>query len=67
MGDNDGCRVGFSFTPQGHAVGAHGNMLNGVLVRVFEVYTPEHPNSHCRTLYHRNRGYALAEMVDEDV
>ena len=62
---SDGCRVGF--TPREHAVGARGNMLDGVLVRVFEVFTPEHPNSHCRALYHRNRGYALAEMVDKDV
>ena len=54
----DGCRVGF--TPQEHAVGACGSILDGALVRVFEVFTPEHPNSHCR----RNRGYALTEIVN---
>ena len=58
---SDGCRVGF--TPWEHAVGARGSLLDGKLVRVFEVFTPEHPNSHCRALYHRNRGYALAEIV----
>ena len=58
---SDGCRVGF--TPREHAVGARGSLLDGKLVRVFEVFTPEHPNSHCRALYHRNRGYALAEIV----
>ena len=59
---SDGCRVGF--TPQEQAVGAHGCLLDGVVVRVFEVFTPEHPNSHCRSLYHRNRGYALTEIVN---
>ncbi len=49
---SDGCRVGF--TPQEQAVGARGCLLDGVVVRVFEVYTPEHPNSYCRTLFHRN-------------
>jgi hypothetical protein len=37
---SDGCRV--EFTPRKHAVGAHGSLLDGVLVRVFEVFTPEH-------------------------
>jgi hypothetical protein len=41
-------------------------MLDGVLVRLIEVFTPEHPNSYCRALYHRNRGYALAEIVDDE-
>ena len=63
--DSDGRRA--VFTPREHAVGARGNMLNEVLVRVFEVFTPVHPNLHCRALYHRNHGYALAEMVDKDV
>ena len=58
---SDGCRVGF--TPHEHAVGARGCSLDGALVRLLEVYTPEHPNSHCRALYHRNRGYAIAEIV----
>ncbi len=61
---SDGCRVGF--TPREHAVGARGQMLDGVVVRLFEVFTPEHPNSYCRALYHRNRGYALAEIVDSE-
>ena len=42
-------------------------MIHGVGVRLFEVFTPEHPNSYCHELYHRNRGYALVEVVvDED-
>ena len=60
---SDGCRVGF--TPLEHAAGARGCFLDGTLVRLLEVYTPEHPNSHCRALFHRNRGYAMAEIVYE--
>ena len=59
---SNGCRVGF--TPREHTVGEYGSILDGALVRVFEVFTPEHPNSHCRSLYHRNHGYALTEIVD---
>ena len=54
------------FIPREHAVGARGQMLDGVVVRLFEVFTPEHPNSYCCMLYHRNRSYALAEIVDSE-
>ena len=57
---SDGCRVGF--TPREHAVSTLGQMLDRVVVRLFEVFMPDHPNSYCRTLYHRNCSYALAEM-----
>ncbi len=50
---------------QEQAVSAHGHLLDGVVVRAFEVYTLEHPNSYCRALFHRNRGYALAKIVEE--
>ena len=58
------CRVGF--TPREQTVGERGSILDGAFVRVFEVFTPEHPNSHCCSLYYRNHGYALAEIVVED-
>ena len=45
---SDGCKVGF--TPHKHAVGARGCSLDGALVRLLEVYTPEHPNCHCHAL-----------------
>ena len=62
---SDGCHVGF--TLRVHSVGTHGLMLDGVVVRLFEVFTPEHPNSLCHTLYYRNHGYTLTEIVhDED-
>ena len=54
------------FTSREHAVGTRGQRLDGVLVRLIEVFTPEHPNSYCRALYHRNRSYALAEIVDDE-
>ena len=50
---SDGWRVGF--TLRKHAAGARGCALNGT--------HPEYPNSHSRALYHRNRGYAIAEIV----
>ena len=39
---SDGCRV--AFAPKKHAVGLQSCFLEGVLVRMIEVYTPEHPN-----------------------
>ena len=54
------------FTPREHAVGARGQMLCGVLVRLFVVFMPEHPNSYCHELYHRNLGYTLTEIVDNE-
>ncbi len=59
---SDGCRVGFA--PREHTVGVRGHSLDGALVRLLEVYTPEHPNSHCIALYHRNCGYVISEIVD---
>ena len=61
---SDECHVGF--TPREHAVGARCQMLDGVVVRLFKVFTPEHPNSYCCELYHRNCSYALAEIVDSE-
>lgn len=49
------------FTLREHAV-----ELDGVVVRLFEVNTPEHPNSPCCTLYHRNLSYTLTEIVDKE-
>ena len=54
------------FTPREHAVVARSQMLDGVVVRLFKVFMPEHPNSYCPALYHRNHGYALAEIVDSE-
>ena len=56
---SNGCLVGF--TSQEHSVGACGDSLDGALVGIFEVYTLDHPNSHCHALYSRNYGYTLAK------
>ena len=53
---SDSCRVGFAL-PE-HAVGARGCSLDGALVRLLEVYTPEHPNSHCHAPHPHKCGYA---------
>lgn len=61
---SDGCRV--YFTSREHAVGAHGLMLLGVVMKVFEVYTPKQPNSHSDALYHMNHRYTLGEIIDKE-
>ncbi len=61
---SDGCCVGF--TLREHAVGARGQMLDRVVVRLFRDFMPEHQNLNCHTLYHMNCGYALAEIVDDE-
>ena len=40
-----------------------GCSLDGVLVRLLEVYTPMHPNSHCCALSHHNWRDVVAEIV----
>ena len=59
-----GCWVGF--TPREHAIGTHGQMLDGLVVRLFKVFMPEHPNLFCCALYHRNHGYTLTDIVDDE-
>ena len=61
---SDGCRV--AFAPREQAAGHHGCFLDGVVVPMIDVYTPEHPNRFCRALYHRNGGYGMAEIVDDE-
>ncbi len=65
MSDNecDGCRDGFA--PREHAVGARGHLLDGRLVRLFELYMPGHPNSDYLAVYHWDCGYAIMEIDHE--
>jgi hypothetical protein len=58
----DGCRI--CFTAREYAIGKNAQMLDGVMLRITEVFLPDSPNSSMRALYHRNRGYAYAETVD---
>ena len=57
----DGCRI--CFTAREYAIGKNAQMLDGVMLRITEVFLPDSPNSSMRALYHRNRGYAYAETV----
>ena len=58
----DGCRV--CFAAREYASGENGHRLDGSLVRITAVFLPDSENSSMRALFHRNRGYAYAEIVD---
>ena len=60
---SNGCRV--AFASREHAVGLRGCVLDGVVVRMTEVYTPDHPNRFCHALYHQNCSYGIAEIVHD--
>ena len=59
----DGCRVGFA--AKEYAAGQKGAKLDGVIVRIVDVFLPDNPNRTARRLYHHNRGYAVAEIVSQ--
>jgi hypothetical protein len=59
---SDGCRV--AFAAREYAAGENGRRFDGALVRLVEVYSPEHENRTARHLYHRNRGYAVGEVIE---
>ena len=61
---SDGCQV--SFASREHAVGLRGCFLDGVLVRMINVYTAEHPNGYYQLLYHHNHGFGLMDFVIDD-
>ena len=58
---SDGCHV--AFAAREYAAGENGQRLDGALVRLVAVYSPEHENRTARRLYHHNRGYAVGEVV----
>ncbi len=57
---SDGCRV--CFAAREYAVGPRGQNLDGAVVFITEIVHPDEPNSSKRALFHRNRGYAIAEV-----
>ncbi len=59
---SDGCRV--AFAAREYAAGENGRGYDGALVRLVAVYSPNDENSTARRLYHRNRGYAVGEIVE---
>lgn len=58
-----GCRVGFA--PREHAVDPRGCLLDEMLVRLFEWYIPNRPNSQYHTHHHCNCGYVTSAIVDD--
>ncbi len=60
---SDGCCI--CFMVREYAIGENAQRLDGLLLRVTDVFLPDSPNSSMRHLYHRNCGYAYAETVDD--
>ena len=58
---SDGCRV--CFAAREFAIGSRGQHLDGATVQICEMVLPDDVNSAKRALFHRNRGYAIAEVL----
>jgi hypothetical protein len=59
---SDGCRV--CFAAREFVIGRRGQRLDGAMVRIVDMVTLDDANSARRALFHRNRGYATAEVVE---
>ncbi len=57
---SDGCCV--CFAAREYAVGVAGQRLDGASVWIKEMALPDNENASKRALFHRNRGYAIAEL-----
>ena len=64
--ESDGCHI--CFAAREFAVGQCGQFLDGCMVVKKEMVLPDDENSAKWHLFHRNRGYAIAEVigVEED-
>jgi hypothetical protein len=51
---SDGCRI--FFAAREYTAGENGHLLDGAVVEITEVFTPDHENRTMRRLYHNNRG-----------
>ena len=58
---SDGCRV--AFATREYVAGENGRRFDGALVRLVQVYSPEHENRIACRLYHHNCGYAVGEVL----
>ena len=54
----DGCRI--CFTAREYAAGDNGQLLDGAVVKITAIFTPDHENQSMRRLYNYNHGYAYA-------
>ena len=50
---SDGCRVGF--TAREYAAGGNGLLLDGAVIEIVSVFTPDSKNRSMHRLYHHNR------------
>ena len=57
----EGCRV--CFAAREYAIGNTASKLDGAILRITAVFTPDCANSSMRVLYHCNRGYAYVEVA----
>ena len=57
----EGCRV--CFAAREYVIGNSAGKLDGAILRIMAVFTPDCANSSMRALYHCNHGYAYAEVV----
>jgi hypothetical protein len=58
---SDGCRIGF--LAREYAARENGRRLDGVIVQITEVFTPDHDNHYMQCLYHHNHGYVYAIVL----
>ena len=58
---SDGCRV--CFAAREYAVGGSGVRIDGCVFQIKEMVLPDNENSSKRALFHRNRGYAVADLL----
>ena len=58
---SDCCRV--CFAGREYAVGGSGVRLDGCIFQIKEMVLPDNENSSKRALFHRNRGYAVADLL----
>ena len=58
----DGC-LG-CFAAQEYVAGENGQRLDGPIVCITDMFTPESENSSVRRLYHHNHGYAYAIVLN---
>ena len=59
---SDGFQV--CFAEQEYVSGENGRRLDGSLVRITDVFLPDSGNQSMSALFHRNHGYAYAEIVE---
>ena len=57
----DGCRI--CFTSREFAAGKNGRRLDGSIVLITQMFTPESEKKSMQRLYHHNHGYAYATIL----